>query len=189
WTAAGRRVLLAAGDTYRAAATEQLGVWAERTGSGLVAGEPGGDPAAVAFEALKRARDEGRDAVIIDTAGRLQTNQNLMDELSKIARVVGRELPGAPHETLLVLDANTGQNAIRQAQEFTRAVEVTGILLSKLDGTAKAGVVLGIAQEVGIPVRYVGVGEGPGDLQDFDPETFARALFDRPAGGGAGPGG
>ena len=119
--------------------------------------------------------------MIVDTAGRLQTDRNLMDQLSKVARVLGREVPGAPHETLLVLDANTGQNAIRQAQEFARAVDVTGILLSKLDGTAKGGVVLGIAQEVGIPVQYIGMGEGAGDLQEFDPEAFARALFERDA--------
>ena len=177
WIADGRKVLLAAADTYRAAAIEQLCVWAERVGADIVVGEPGGDPAAVAFDALRAARARGADVVIVDTAGRLQTQGGLMDELGKIARVVGKEQPGAPHETLLVLDANTGQNAIRQVREFARAVEVTSLILAKLDGTAKGGVVLGIAAEVGIPVRFVGLGEGTGDLVEFVPDAFVRELF------------
>ncbi len=181
WIAEGRKVLLAAADTYRAAATQQLGVWAERVGADIVEGKLGGDPAAVAFDALRAARARGADIVIIDTAGRLQTQTGLMDELAKVARVVGKEQPGAPHETLLVLDANTGQNAIRQAQEFGRAVGVTSLILAKLDGTVKGGVVLGIAAEVGLPVRWVGLGEGCADLVEFDPEAFVRELF-RPTG-------
>jgi fused signal recognition particle receptor len=177
WTSEGKKVVVAAGDTYRAAAIEQLAVWAQRSGARLVRGEPGGDPAAVAFDALKTSRAEAADVLIIDTAGRLQTDQGLMDQLSKIARVVGKEVADAPHETLLVVDGNTGQNAIRQAQEFSRAVPVSGIALTKLDGTAKGGVVLGIAQEVGIPVRWVGLGERVEDLDEFAPEPFVRALF------------
>jgi fused signal recognition particle receptor len=177
YTQLGQRVLVAAADTFRAAAVDQLGIWAERAGAELVKGSPGGDPAAVAFDAVKAARSRQIDVVIIDTAGRLHTQAGLMDELAKISRVVKKEIPDAPHEVVLVLDANTGQNAIRQAQEFTRAVDVDHILLAKLDGTAKGGVVLGIAQEVGVPVRYVGVGEGLHDLRDFDAETFVRALF------------
>ncbi len=177
WRAEGKAVVLAAGDTYRAAAIDQLAVWAERTGADLVRGEPGGDPAAVAFDAVKHARAEGADVVVVDTAGRLQTDQGLMDELAKVARVIRKEMPDAPHETLLVVDGNTGQNAIRQAQEFSRAVPLTGIVLTKLDGTAKGGVVLGIAQEVSLPVRYVGIGEGVDDLYDFVAADFVRALF------------
>jgi len=179
WKQLGLRVLVAAADTFRAAAVDQLGVWAERAGAELVKGSPGGDPAAVAFDAVTAARARGIDVVIIDTAGRLHTQAGLMDELSKIARVVRKEIPDAPHEVVLVLDANTGQNAIRQAQEFARAVDVNHILLAKLDGTAKGGVVLGIAQEAGVPVRYVGVGEGMYDLRDFEPEPFVQALFAR----------
>ncbi len=177
--AAGKNVLLAAADTFRAAAIDQLGIWAERVNAEIVKGSPGGDPAAVAFDAVKAAQSRDVDVVLIDTAGRLQTQGNLMDELGKIARTVKKLVPDAPHEVLLVLDGNTGQNAIRQAQEFSRQVDVTGIVLSKLDGTAKGGVVLGIAQEVGIPVRFVGVGEGVEDLIDFEPGAFVRALFDR----------
>jgi fused signal recognition particle receptor len=177
WTGEGKRVLLAAADTFRAAAIDQLEIWAERAGAEIVRGEPGGDPAAVAFDAVEAAESRGFDLVVIDTAGRMQTDAGLMDEVTKIVRVVGKRIPDAPHEVLLVLDANTGQNAIRQAQEFARAVDVTGIVLSKLDGTARGGVVLGIARELGIPVRYVGMGEQIGDLYDFDPEAFARALF------------
>ena len=183
WTAAGQTVLLGAADTFRAAAIEQLGVWAARAGAELVKGTPGGDPAAVAFDAVRAARTRGIDRVIIDTAGRLHTQSGLMDELVKIFRVVKKEVPDAPHEVVLVLDANTGQNAIRQAEEFSRAVEVTHILLAKLDGTAKGGVVLGIAQEVGLPVRYVGVGESAEDLRDFDPDAFVRALFETGSAG------
>ncbi len=178
WRREGRSVILAAADTYRAAAIDQLAVWAERAGAELVRGEPGGDPAAVAFDAVRAARARSLDVVIVDTAGRLQTQSGLMEELAKIGRVIKKEVPDAPHETLLVLDANTGQNAIRQAQEFTRSTRVSGIVLTKLDGTAKGGVVLGIAQEIGIPVRYVGVGEGLDDLLDFDPRAFVAALFE-----------
>ncbi len=177
WGAEGRSVVLAAADTYRAAAIEQLAIWAERSGAQLVRGEPGGDPAAVAFDGVKTALAVDADVLIIDTAGRLQTDQNLMDQLSKIARVVKKEIADAPHETLLVVDGNTGQNAIRQAQEFSRAVPLSGIALTKLDGTAKGGVVLGIAQEVGVPVRWVGLGEKIEDLDEFAPEPFVRALF------------
>jgi len=173
----GKRVLLGAADTFRAAAIDQLGIWAERAGAEFVGGEPGGDPAAVAFDAVKAALSREIDVVLLDTAGRLQTDAALMDELAKISRVVKKEIPDAPHEVLLVLDANTGQNAIRQAQEFRRAVEVDRIVLAKLDGTAKGGVVLGIAEEVGIPVRYVGVGEEVDDLADFDAGAFVEALF------------
>ncbi len=180
----GRGVVLAAADTFRAAAIDQLAVWAGRVGVPIVAGEPGGDPAAVAFDAVRAARARALDLVIVDTAGRLQTQSGLVDELAKIVRAVKKEVPGAPHEVLLVLDANTGQNAIRQAREFARAAEVTGIVLTKLDGTAKGGVVLGVAQETGIPVRYVGVGEGEDDLVDFDPAEFVRALFHAEEGRG-----
>jgi fused signal recognition particle receptor len=174
----GKSVIVAAGDTYRAAAIEQLAVWAQRAGVEIVRGEAGGDPASVAFDALKAARARGIDVVLVDTAGRLQTDQGLMDELAKIQRVMRKELASAPHEVLLVLDGNTGQNAIRQAQEFKKAVTVSGIVLTKLDGTARGGVVLGIAQEVGLPVRYVGLGESIDDLADFDPHAFVRALFE-----------
>jgi fused signal recognition particle receptor len=174
----GRSVLLAAADTYRAAAIDQLEIWAERAGAEIVKGEPGGDPASVAFEALKVAQARAADVVIVDTSGRMQTDAGLMDELSKMVRVIRKQCADAPHEVLLALDANTGQNAIRQAQEFARAVDVTGIVLSKLDGTAKGGVVLGITGELGIPVRYVGMGEGIEDLYDFDAGAFARALFE-----------
>jgi fused signal recognition particle receptor len=175
----GKRVLVAAGDTYRAAAIDQLAIWAERTGAEIVKGEPGGDPASVAFDAMKAARARDADVVLVDTAGRLQTDQGLMDELAKIQRVMRKEIASAPHEVLLVLDANTGQNAIRQAHEFKKAVAVTGIVLTKLDGTARGGVVLGIAQEVGLPVRYVGLGESADDLADFDSAEFVTALFAR----------
>jgi fused signal recognition particle receptor len=178
WKGAGRNVLVAAADTFRAAAIDQLEVWANRAGAEFVKGTPGGDAAAVAFDAVQAAQARGCDTVLIDTAGRLQTQAGLMDELTKLVRVVRKTAPDAPHEVLLVLDANTGQNAIRQAQEFARAVEVTGIVLTKLDGTAKGGAVLGIAREVGIPVRYAGLGEGIDDLVDFDAEAFVRALFE-----------
>jgi fused signal recognition particle receptor len=175
--AAGRRVLLGAADTFRAAATEQLAIWGERVGCEVIAGAQGGDPAAVAFDAVRAAVARGADVAIIDTAGRLQTKVPLMEELAKIARVIGRELPGAPHETLLVLDANTGQNAISQARLFTQAARVTSLVLTKLDGTARGGVLVGLAEEFGIPVRYVGVGESMEDLRDFDAEAFVEALF------------
>jgi fused signal recognition particle receptor len=175
--AAGRRVVLGAGDTFRAAAIEQLQAWGERVGCEVIAGPPGGDPAAVAFDTLKAAGARGADVVIIDTAGRLQTAKPLMEELSKLVRVIGRSLEGAPHETLLVLDANTGQNAISQAKLFTQAAGVTGIVLTKLDGTAKGGVIVGLSDEVGVPVKLVGVGEALEDLRDFDAEEFVDALF------------
>jgi fused signal recognition particle receptor len=175
--AAGRSVLLGAGDTFRAAAREQLERWGERTGCEVVAGPDGGDPAAGAFDTVKAAIARGADVAIIDTAGRLQTKVPLMEELAKIVRVVGKDLPGAPHETLLVLDANTGQNAISQAREFTSRAGVSAIVLTKLDGTAKGGVIVGLADELGLPVKYVGVGEGAGDLRDFSAAEFVDALF------------
>jgi fused signal recognition particle receptor len=176
--AAGRKVVLGAADTFRAAATEQLEVWGERAGCEVVAGSEGGDPAAVAFDAVKSAVGSEADVALIDTAGRLQTRRPLMEELSKIVRVIGRELPGAPHEVLLVLDANTGQNAISQARLFTEVAGVTGIVLTKLDGTARGGVIVGLADAFGIPVKYVGVGEGVEDLRDFSARDFVDAMFD-----------
>jgi fused signal recognition particle receptor len=173
----GRKVVLGAGDTFRAAAIEQLKVWGERVGSEVVAGKQGGDPASVAFDAVKAAIAREADVCIVDTAGRLQTKKPLMEELGKIVRVLSRDLPGAPHETLLVLDANTGQNAISQAQLFTEVANVTGLVLTKLDGSAKGGVIVGLADRFGIPVRYVGVGEGVEDLRDFDAREFVDALF------------
>jgi fused signal recognition particle receptor len=177
YTDAGLSVVLGAGDTFRAAAAEQLQIWGERAGCEVVAGAPGGDPAAVAFDTVKAAKARGADLAIIDTAGRLQTKAPLMEELGKIARIIGRELPGAPHETLLVLDSNTGQNALSQARLFTEVAPVTGIALTKLDGTAKGGVIVGLADELGIPVRWVGVGETAADLRTFDAEDFVEALF------------
>jgi fused signal recognition particle receptor len=177
YRAAGRSVVLGAGDTFRAAAREQLQRWSERTGAELVAGAAGGDPAAVAFDTVKAAAARGADVAIIDTAGRLQTKVPLMEELAKIVRVIGRELPGAPHETLLVLDANTGQNAISQAREFTSRAGVSGLVLTKLDGSAKGGVIVGLADELGLPVKYVGVGEGAEDLRPFSAGEFVDALF------------
>jgi fused signal recognition particle receptor len=177
YRAAGHSVVLGAGDTFRAAAREQLQRWSERTGAELVSGPDGGDPAAVAFDTVKAARARGADVAIIDTAGRLQTKVPLMEELGKIARVIGKDLPGAPHETLLVLDANTGQNAISQAREFTSRAGVSGIVLTKLDGTAKGGVIVGLADELGLPVKYIGVGEGAEDLRDFSAAEFVDALF------------
>ena len=176
--ALGRKVILGAGDTFRAAAREQLQRWGERTGCDVVTGSDGGDPAAVAFDTVKAAIARGADVALIDTAGRLQNKAPLMEELAKIVRVVGKDLPGAPHETLLVLDANTGQNAISQAREFTSRAGVSALVLTKLDGTAKGGVLVGLADELGLPVRYVGVGEGVEDLRDFSAEEFVAALFD-----------
>jgi fused signal recognition particle receptor len=174
--AEGRRVILAAADTFRAAADTQLETWAERSGAEVVKHAPGADPAAVAFDGVQAARARGADLLIIDTAGRLHTKRNLMEELSKIRRVVERE-GGAPDEVLLVLDATTGQNGIAQARAFTDAVDVTGIVLTKLDGTAKGGIVIAVQQELGIPVKLVGVGEGRSDLEPFDPEAFVDALI------------
>jgi len=174
----GLSVILAAADTYRAAAAEQLAEWAERAGAELVRAAPGGDPGAVAFDAVSAARARGADVVIVDTAGRLHTQGNLMDELAKVRRVIAKQLPEAPHETLISIDATTGQNGLRQAKVFSEAVEVDGVVLTKLDGTAKGGIVLAIASELGIPVKLIGTGEGLEDLRPFDPRDFARALFD-----------
>ena len=169
--------MLGAGDTFRAAAVEQLKIWAGRLGAEIVTGEQGSDPASVAHRAVARALELGADVCIIDTAGRLQTQQNLMQELSKIHRVIGKQVPDAPHETILVLDATTGQNGISQAKHFTQAVQCTGIILAKLDGTAKGGVVVAIRQAVDLPVKYIGVGEKAEDLTLFDPDAFVEALF------------
>jgi fused signal recognition particle receptor len=171
-------VLLAAADTFRAAAAEQLEIWAERSGADIVRGAEGSDPAAVVFDALEAATARERDVVIIDTAGRLHTQQHLMDELAKVRKVIAGKLPGAPHETLLTIDATTGQNGLRQALLFREVVEVTGIVLTKLDGTAKGGIALAIAQELGVPVKLIGIGEGLEDLRPFDAEDFARAILE-----------
>ena len=172
----GRSVVLAAGDTFRAAAVEQLAMWAERLGCEIVRGESGSDPASVAHRGCERALEIGADCLIVDTAGRLQTQRNLMQELEKIRRVIERQIPGAPHESLLVLDATTGQNGISQAENFSQAINCTGIVLAKLDGTAKGGVVVAIRQKLGIPVKYIGLGEQVDDLELFDPEGFAASL-------------
>ena len=174
----GRSVLLAAGDTYRAAAVEQLSEWADRAGCELVRAEQGSDPGAVAFDAVAAAGARGHDVVIIDTAGRLHTQTNLMEELAKVRRVIAKQLPDAPHETLLTIDATTGQNGLRQAKLFREAVDVTGIVLTKLDGTAKGGIALAIAGELGLPVKLIGIGEALEDLRPFDPEEFARAILE-----------
>lgn len=174
----GKKVLVAAGDTFRAAAVDQLEVWCERAGVPLHRGKDGADPASVAFAALERGRAEGFDLVIVDTAGRLHTNQNLMEELKKVGRVCAKAVPGAPHEVLLVLDATMGQNAVKQAEQFQQAVQVTGIALTKLDGTAKGGVVLAIAEMLRLPVKLIGVGEKMQDLRDFDGQLFVQELFD-----------
>lgn len=174
----GKRVLLAASDTFRAAAAEQLGIWARRVGAEMVKHQPGADPAAVAYDAAEAALARGADVLIVDTAGRVHTRTNLMRELEKIARVLGKKVPDAPHEVLLVLDATTGQNAISQARTFKESVRVTGIVLAKLDGTAKGGIVLAIQQQLGLPVKFVGLGEGVDDLQPFEPRTFVRALLE-----------
>ena len=175
--AAGGRPVLAAADTFRAAAIDQLEVWAGRIGIPLVKHRPGADPAAVVFDACAAAKARGADLLLVDTAGRLHTKHNLMEELSKIRRIAGREIPGAPHETLLVLDATTGQNAISQAELFTKAAPITGVVLTKLDGTAKGGVVIGIKSQLSMPVKWIGVGEGVEDLRPFNAEDFAKALF------------
>ncbi len=175
--AAGRSVLLVAGDTFRAAAIDQLAVWAERTDAQIVRQTPGSDPSSVVFDGITAAKARGVDVVLVDTAGRLHTKVNLMEELKKVRRVIDRVLPGAPHEVLLVLDATTGQNAVSQARTFSEAVDVTGVILTKLDGTAKGGVVVAISHELGLPVRYVGVGEGVADLQPFDPDAYLDGLL------------
>ena len=173
----GKKVLLCAGDTFRAAAAEQLTVWAERSGADIVKHAEGSDPAAVVFDALNSARARGSDVIIIDTAGRLHNKANLMNELGKIRRIIDRELPEADVETLLVLDATTGQNGLIQAKEFKNTAGLTGIVLTKLDGTAKGGIVFPIADELGVPVKYVGVGEGIDDLIPFDAKNYVEALF------------
>lgn len=174
----GRSVLLAAGDTFRAAAVDQLKIWAERTQSPIVAHQPGADPSAVIFDSIQSARSKGVDVVIADTAGRLHTKSNLMEELKKIKRVMNKALEGAPHQTLLVLDATTGQNGVSQAREFHNALGLTGIILTKLDGTAKGAVVFRIVKELKIPIRYVGVGEKMEDLREFNAAEFAEAIVD-----------
>jgi fused signal recognition particle receptor len=173
----GKTVLLAAADTFRAAAIEQLEIWGERTGVEVIKTKPGGDPSAVLFDALQAAKARNTDYVIVDTAGRLHTKSNLMDELSKMRRTAQRIIPGSPHETLQVMDATTGQNGLQQARLFTESAGVTGIVLTKLDGTAKGGIVVAISRELGVPVRYVGVGEKQGDLLPFDPRGFVDSLF------------
>jgi fused signal recognition particle receptor len=172
----GRRVLLVAADTFRAAAIDQLGVWAERVGAEIVRHQPGADPGAVAFDGMKAAEARGADVVVVDTAGRLHTRENLMEELRKVVRVIGRAIPGAPHEVLLVLDATTGQNALAQAKAFREALGVTGVVLTKLDGTAKGGAALAVREELGVPIVYVGVGEGLDDLRPFSARDFAEGL-------------
>ena len=173
----GKKVLLCAGDTFRAAAADQLTIWSERSGVDIVRQHEGADPAAVVFDALSAAKARGCDAVLVDTAGRLHNKQNLMNELNKISRVVDRECPNSSRETLLVLDATTGQNGLIQAQQFKEAAGITGIVLTKLDGTAKGGIVVAIARQMGLPVKYIGVGEGVDDLMPFDPDAFAKALI------------
>jgi fused signal recognition particle receptor len=174
----GKKVLLGAGDTFRAAAVEQLTIWSDRLGVPIVTGAPNAHPASVAYRAVEEAIKTGADVCIVDTAGRLQTQKNLMAELTKIQEAIRKQLPAAPHEVILVLDATTGQNGISQAIKFTEAVNCTGIVLAKLDGTAKGGVVVAIRQQVGLPVKYIGVGEKPEDLAPFLPDQFVRALFD-----------
>jgi fused signal recognition particle receptor len=180
----GKRVIMAAGDTFRAAAIDQLEVWGERSGVEVIKHREGADPAAVAYDAVQAAKSRNIDVVIVDTAGRLHNKVNLMEELRKVKRVIEREIPGAPQEVLLVLDATTGQNALQQAKLFQEVAGVTGIVLAKLDGTAKGGVVLGIRGETQIPVKWIGIGEGMEDLRPFVPKDFAAALFDRSDGEG-----
>ena len=175
----GKKVLFAAGDTFRAAAAEQLEIWGERAHATVIRQSEGSDPAAVVFDALQAAKARQADIIFIDTAGRLQNKANLMDELRKIYRVIKREIPDAPHETLLVLDATTGQNALSQAKIFQEVAEVSGVVLTKLDGTAKGGIVVAIKEELGIPVKWIGVGEGLMDFRPFEPEEFVKALFDK----------
>ena len=177
YSSQGKKVLVGAADTFRAAAVEQLEIWANRVGADLIKQSKGSDPSAVAFDSIHAAKARGIDLVFIDTAGRLHTKVNLMEELKKLKRIVSREYPGAPHEILLVLDATTGQNAISQAKLFNEAIGVTGIALTKLDGTAKGGIIVGITEELKIPIRYIGVGEGIDDLKEFDATEFVQALF------------
>ena len=175
----GKSVILGAADTYRAAAVEQLTQWASRAGCEIVTAEQGSDPGAVAFDTVAAARARGHDVAIIDTAGRLHTQTNLMEELAKVRRVIAKQIPDAPHETLLTIDATTGQNGVRQAKLFQEAVDVNGIVLTKLDGTAKGGIALAIAGELGLPVKLIGIGEALEDLRPFDPDEFARAILER----------
>lgn len=175
----GKRVLLAAADTFRAAAIDQLDIWAQRSGCDIIKHQENSDPAAVVFDACTAAKARGADVLICDTAGRLHNKKNLMAELEKISRVINRELPDCSRETLLVLDATTGQNAVSQAQLFKEAADITGIILTKLDGTAKGGIIIAISKEQALPVKFVGVGEGIDDLQEFDPRDFARAVFEQ----------
>lgn len=175
----GKKVLLAAADTFRAAAIDQLDIWAQRSGCDIIKHQENSDPAAVVYDACTAAKARGVDVLICDTAGRLHNKKNLMAELEKISRVISRELPGCSRETLLVLDATTGQNAVSQAQLFKEAADITGIILTKLDGTAKGGIIISISKEQALPVKFVGVGEGIDDLQEFDPRDFARAVFEQ----------
>ena len=177
YTQEGKKVVLAAGDTFRAAACEQLMIWGDRTGCPVIHGQDGGDPGAVIFDGIQAAKSQGADVVIADTAGRLHTKANLIEELRKIHRVCGKAQNGAPHEVWLVLDATTGQNAISQAKQFHKALSISGIVLTKLDGTAKGGVIIGICDTFGIPVRYIGIGEQAEDLRPFEPGPFVKALF------------
>ena len=177
--ASGKKVVVAAADTFRAAAAEQLTVWCERAGVDIVKQAAGADPASVVYDAIGAVKSRGADVLIIDTAGRLHNKKNLMDELAKIDRVIGRELAGCDKETLLVLDATTGQNAVMQAKEFKGASDITGLILTKLDGTAKGGIVLSVKKELGIPVKFIGVGEKIDDMKPFDPDDFAKALFEQ----------
>jgi fused signal recognition particle receptor len=176
--AEGAGVLLCSADTFRAAASDQLAIWAERADVPIIQQQPGTDPAAVLFDSLKSAQARGADVVIVDTAGRLHTKVNLMQELEKMRRLAAREIPGAPHEVLLIIDAVTGQNGLEQARQFLKAVNVTGLVLTKLDGTAKGGIVVAIAKELGLPIRYVGVGEAIDDLVEFSPEVYVESLFE-----------
>jgi fused signal recognition particle receptor len=175
--AGGKKVMLAAGDTFRAAASEQLSIWGERVGIPVIKHQEGADPGAVAFDAVSALKARSFDVLLVDTAGRLHTKSNLMEELKKVKRIISRELPGAPHETLLVLDGNTGQNALVQAKMFNEAVGVTGIVLTKLDGTSRGGIVFAIAKELEIPVKFIGIGEAVEDLRSFDPKEFVDALL------------
>ena len=177
FTAKGKKVMLCAGDTFRAAAAEQLAVWAERSGSGIVRHEEGSDPASVVYDGIAAAKARGSDIIIVDTAGRLHNKQNLMNELNKMTRIISRELPDASRETLLILDATTGQNGLIQAKQFKDTADITGIVLTKLDGTAKGGIVFAIAEEMGVPVKFVGVGEKVEDLMPFEPRSFVEALL------------
>lgn len=174
----GKKVLLAASDTFRAAAVEQLEIWSRRIGADIIRHQMGADPAAVAFDAAKAAVSRGMDVLIVDTAGRLHTKGNLMKELNKIKTVLGKNVPGAPHEVLLVLDATNGQNAISQAKTFKEVIDISGLFLAKLDGTAKGGAIIGIRNEIDIPVKFIGLGEKPEDIEPFDAEEFTRALFE-----------